>query len=58
MTVYMAPSSSRTFDFNAGDVGYVPRAFGHYIENIGNEDVIVLEVLKQKKFTDVSAGQW
>lgn len=58
MSVYQAPASSRTFNFNPGDVGYVPRACGHYIENIGDEDVILLEVLKQKKFTDVSAGQW
>lgn len=58
MSVYVAPGSARTFDFNPGDVGYVPQACSHYIQNIGTEDVILLEVLKQKKFTDISAGQW
>ncbi|KAI5789433.1 RmlC-like cupin domain-containing protein [Pyronema domesticum] len=58
MSVFVAPSSARTFDFNPGDVGYVPQASSHYVENIGDTDLIFLEVLKQKKFTDVSAGQW
>jgi len=58
MSVYVAPGSARTFDFNPGDVGYVPQACSHYIQNIGTEDVILLEVLKQKQFTDISAGQW
>jgi len=58
MSVYVAPSSARTFNFNPGDVGYVPKSCSHYVENIGTEDLIFLEVLKQKKFTDISAGQW
>ena len=58
MGVYVAPSSARTFDFGPGDVGYVPKSCSHYIENIGSEDVVFIEVLKQKTFTDVSAGQW
>ena len=29
----------RTDEFNAGDVGYAPQGYGHYIENIGTEDV-------------------
>ena len=48
MGVYVAPGSARTFDFLAGDVGYVPKSCSHYIENTGTEDVVFLEVLKQK----------
>lgn len=58
ITVYMAPQSSRTFDYTAGDVGYIPASNSHYIENTGAEDVIFLEVLKQPKFTDISVAQW
>lgn len=60
ITVYMAPASSRTFDYTAGDVGYVPAvptSNSHYIENTGTEYVIFLEVLKQPVFTDISVAQ-
>jgi oxalate decarboxylase family bicupin protein len=58
ITVFNAPSSSTTFDYTAGDVGYIPVANSHYIENTGTEDVIVLEVLQEAKFTDISVSQW
>jgi len=58
ITVYKAPVSSRTFDFTAGDVGYIPQAQSHYVENTGTDDVIFLEVLQAKKFSDISASQW
>lgn len=58
LTVYSPPESSRTFDFLPGDVGYVPQTFAHYVENVGDEPVVFLEVLKQPKFTDISVSQW
>ncbi|KAI5801228.1 RmlC-like cupin domain-containing protein [Geopyxis carbonaria] len=58
MTVYVAPSSARTFDYRKGDVGYVPKSSSHYVENRGTDDVIFLEVLKQGTFTDISVGKW
>ena len=51
ITVFSAPESSRTFDFAAGDVGYVPFADTHYVENTGDVDVVYLEVLQAPKFT-------
>ena len=58
ITVFSPPSSSRTFDYGPGDVGYIPQTFSHYIENTGTEDVVLLEMLKAPKFTDISASQW
>ncbi|KAH8680613.1 oxalate decarboxylase family bicupin [Xylariales sp. PMI_506] len=58
ITVYSAPSAARTFDFTAGDVGYIEAAQSHYIENTGTQDVIFLEVLQAPKFTDISVSQW
>ena len=57
-TVFAGPSSSRTFDFQAGDVGYIPVADSHYVENTGTEDVVYLEILQAPKFADISVGQW
>jgi len=58
VTAFVAPESSRTFDFQAGDVSYVPAPQSHYIENVGDTDVVFLEVLQAPKFTDLSMGQW
>ncbi|TEY39081.1 hypothetical protein BOTCAL_0468g00110 [Botryotinia calthae] len=58
ITIYAAPSSSRTFDYTAGDVGYIPASNSHYIENTGTEDVVFLEVLQQPVFSDISVAQW
>jgi oxalate decarboxylase/phosphoglucose isomerase-like protein (cupin superfamily) len=33
MGVFGAPDQACTFNYLAGDVGYVPFAIGHYIEN-------------------------
>lgn len=58
VTVFTGPQSSRTFDFQEGDVGYVPVASSHYVENTGNETVVYMEVLQAPKYTDISVGQW
>ncbi|OCL07133.1 Bicupin, oxalate decarboxylase/oxidase [Glonium stellatum] len=58
LTVYQAPASSRTFDFTAGDVGYVPMPNAHYLENTGSVPLVFLEVLQAPKFSDISVGQW
>jgi len=46
LTVFDAPDASRTFDFTAGDVRYIPLSQSHYLKNTGNETVVYLEVLK------------
>ncbi|PHH68665.1 hypothetical protein CDD83_6016 [Cordyceps sp. RAO-2017] len=57
-TIYVAPSAAQTFDFTAGDVGYISQADAHYIENTGTEDLVFLEVLQAPKFSDISVAQW
>ncbi|PFP44204.1 oxalate decarboxylase [Priestia megaterium] len=58
MTVFAGNGNSRTFNYRAGDVGYVPFAFGHYIENTGDESLWFLEMFKSDRFADVSLNQW
>lgn len=58
MTVFAAEGHARTSDYQAGDVGYVPFAMGHYIENTGNTPVRFLEMFKSAHFQDVSLNQW
>ena len=35
MTVFASGGAAQTFDYQAGDVGYIPRAMPHYVENRG-----------------------
>jgi oxalate decarboxylase len=58
MGVFGASGQARTFDFRAGDVGYVPFAMGHYIENTGTTTLRFLEIFKSSYFADVSLNQW
>lgn len=58
MGVFAASGQARTFDFQAGDVGYVPFAMGHYIENTGSTPLRFLEVFKSSYYADVSLNQW
>ena len=58
MTVVMNEGRARTMDFNANDVGLVPRVAGHYIENTGDTDATFLEMFKADQFIDVSLNNW
>lgn len=58
MTVFDATANARTFNYRAGDVGYVPRTLAHYIENIGSEPVKVINVFTSPRYSDVSLNQW
>jgi oxalate decarboxylase len=58
MGVFGASGQARTFDYRAGDVGYVPFAMGHYIENTGNGPLRFLEMFKSSYYADVSLDQW
>jgi oxalate decarboxylase len=58
MTVFASGGKARTFDYQAGDVGYVPFAMGHYVENIGDEPVRFLEMFVSDHYADVSLNQW
>jgi oxalate decarboxylase len=58
MTVFAAQANSRTFDFQAGDVGTVPKSMAHFVENTGNETLRFLELFQAPRFVDVSLAQW
>jgi len=58
MTVFASEGTARTFDYQAGDVGYVPFAMGHYVENTGDTVLRFLELFKSPRYADVSLNQW
>ncbi|QTQ85865.1 cupin domain-containing protein (plasmid) [Agrobacterium tumefaciens] len=58
MTVFDATSKARTFNYRAGDVGFVPRTLGHYIENTGTTTVTVINVFNCLICSDISLNRW
>src|SRR6201995_4014672 len=58
MTVFASGGKARTFDYQAGDVGYVPFAMGHYVQNTGDETLTFLEMFRSDHYADVSLSQW
>lgn len=43
--------AANTFDYGPGDVGYFPQSSTHYIQNIGDSELVVLEVLAADHFS-------
>ncbi|KAJ3486839.1 hypothetical protein NLI96_g3943 [Meripilus lineatus] len=58
MTLFASSGQARTFNYQAGDVGFVPASFGHYVENTGNTTLRFLEIFNTDRFQDISLNQW
>ncbi|MBB6144457.1 oxalate decarboxylase [Silvibacterium bohemicum] len=58
MTVFDATSKARTFNYTAGDVGFVPRTLGHYIENTGDSMLRIINVFNTPVYKDISLANW
>ncbi|KZO97303.1 putative oxalate decarboxylase/oxidase [Calocera viscosa TUFC12733] len=58
LTSFAASATARTFNYQAGDIAYIPPAYGHYIENIGNTTVKYLEIFNTDIYQDISLTQW
>lgn len=58
LCLFTSSGRARTMDFEAGDVGYIPKAVGHYLENTGDTDLIFLETFKSDHFASVSLSDW
>jgi oxalate decarboxylase len=58
MTVFDTGPKATTADFRAGDIGYVKKSLGHYVQNTGKTDLIFLELFKSDHFAEVSLSDW
>jgi oxalate decarboxylase len=58
MTVFSSTGTANTFDYQAGDVGYVPVYMPHYVENTGTKPLRFLELFRSDRFEDISLAQW
>ncbi|WP_338340387.1 oxalate decarboxylase family bicupin [Burkholderia vietnamiensis] len=58
MTVFDTGPKAQTADFRAGDVGYVKKSLGHYVQNTGRTDLVFLEIFKADRYAEVSLSDW
>jgi oxalate decarboxylase len=58
MTVFNTGPNALTMDFNAGDIGYVKKNLGHYIENVGDTDLQFIGVFRAPRYQEISLSNW
>jgi oxalate decarboxylase len=58
MTVFGSHGRARMDEFSAGDVGYVPQGYGHYIENTGSNELQVLAVFNNGTYESINLSAW
>ncbi|CAO1636441.1 unnamed protein product [Sympodiomycopsis kandeliae] len=58
ITIFAGTNNARTYDFQGGDVAYIPKNQGHMVEALGNKPVKLLETFKSKKFSQLSLSNW
>jgi len=58
MTVFNTGPKAVTADFRPGDIGYVQKSLGHYVENTGSDDLVFLEIFKTDRYMEVSLTDW
>ena len=58
MTVFNTGPKAVTNNFGAGDIGYVKANYGHYIKNLGDTDLVFLEIFKANSYQDISLSDW
>jgi oxalate decarboxylase len=57
MGVFGANGNAGTFDYQAGDVGYVPRPMGHYVVNRGATTLRFLGVFRSDRVAEASLSK-
>jgi oxalate decarboxylase len=58
MTVFDTGPNAMTMDFNAGDIGYVRKNLGHYVENVGDSDLQFVGVFRAPRYEEISLSNW
>jgi oxalate decarboxylase len=58
MGVFNTGPNVLTTDFNPGDIGYVRRNYGHYMQNVGGTDLQFFAVFRAPRYEEVSLSDW
>jgi oxalate decarboxylase len=58
MGVFNTGPNVLTMDFNPGDIGYVKRNFGHYVQNVGDTELQFFAVFRTPQYEEISLSDW
>ena len=58
VTAFNTGPAAMTANFHPGDIGYVKKALGHYVENTGDTDLVYMEVFRADRFEEVGLSDW
>jgi oxalate decarboxylase len=58
MGVFNTGPNVLTMDFNPGDIGYVKRNFGHYVQNVGDTELQFFAVFRTPQYEEMSLSDW
>jgi oxalate decarboxylase len=58
MTVFDAGPAANTANFHPGDIGYVKKGLGHYVENTGTADLVFLALFRAPRYEEVTLSNW
>lgn len=58
MTVFSGGPKAVTQNFGPGDIGYVKQNDGHYVKNVGDDELEFLAVFRAPRYSDVSLSDW
>lgn len=58
MGVFNTGPNVLTMDFNPGDIGYVKRNYGYYVQNVGDTDLQFFAVFRTPHYAEVSLSDW
>ena len=58
MGVFNTGPNVVTMDFNPGDIGYVPRNYGHYVQNTGDSELQFFAVFRTSLYQEFALSDW
>ncbi len=58
VAVFGSGGRGKVAEFSPGDVAYIPMGFGHAINNIGDEDLEIVQTWDNGKFEEIDLDPW
>ncbi len=58
MTIVDGKGEASRFNCGPEDVAFTPQGFGHYVENVGDGEAVVMLVHNHAEFTTVNLSEW
>jgi oxalate decarboxylase len=58
MTIVDGKGESSQFECGSEDVAFTPQGFGHYVENIGDNEARLMLIHNHAEFTTVNLSEW